>query len=43
MFDIIYYENERGEKPVKAYIEELSQKPDKDARIIPTSDNICIK
>lgn len=33
MFDIIYYENKRGEKKVKEYIQELNSKTDKDARV----------
>ena len=33
MFDIIFYENKRGEKPVEQYIFNLKNQQSKDARI----------
>ena len=33
MYEIIFYHNESGYEPVSAYIDELSQKQDKDSRI----------
>ena len=33
MFDIVYYEDERGIKPVKEYIQELNGKTDKNTRV----------
>ena len=43
MFDIIFYEDENGNSPVYDFIQELTQKTDKDSRINSTKINDYIQ